>query len=191
MPKRSAHKAFKLDIRKHIPELVISLGILFMLANGVHSIARDRVLELGKASALPQQHEQVVERKALPQHIFIPWNTDAEIAPAELKDGVWGVHDTKVSYLLQSARPGENGNIILYGHNKREILGNIRALKGGEPITLTSENGDIHRYKVEWVKETAPKNLEALQPTQTEVLTLYTCSGLLDSQRFIVRALPE
>lgn len=107
-----------------------------------------------------------------------------------LTNGNWEVSPEKTSFLSQSARPGEGGNIILYGHNTRKILGNIRALKGGEIITLTTEDGKAHQYKVERMKESDPSDVSWLQPTDSEVLTLYTCSGIFDSKRFLVRAVP-
>lgn len=176
-------------VHKHIPELFISLGMCFLILNGVHVTLRDRALSLQEKQV--ESFQPQPERPAVPSHIFIRWNSDVAIEPAVLQNGKWGVSLEKASYLLQSARPGESGNILIYGHNTREILGNIRALKGGESIELTTEDGNKHRYKVEWVQEVAPSKIEYLQPSETEMLTLYTCSGILDQQRFIVRALPE
>lgn len=126
----------------------------------------------------------------LPVHIFIPWNTNADIEPMAFSAGNWQVSDTKVTYLLGSARPGEAGNIILYGHNKREILGNIRVLVGGEKITLTTADNKQHVYVVDYAKQVSPSDVTLLGSTNTETLTMYTCAGIWDSQRYIVRAIP-
>jgi sortase (surface protein transpeptidase) len=126
----------------------------------------------------------------LPSHIFIPWNTNVDIEPMAFSAGNWQVSDTKVTYLLGSARPGEAGNIILYGHNKREILGNIRVLKGGEKITITTADNKLHIYVVDYAKQVSPSDVTLLGATNTETLTMYTCAGIWDSQRYIVRAIP-
>lgn len=162
--------------------------MFLMLLNGVHSIVRDRALAMD--SQIVSQFQAPPERPAAPAHIFIRWFVDAGLAPGVYQNGHWTVDVAQATYLEQSARPGENGNIILYGHNKREILGNIRALKGGELITLTTTDGKEHQYKVATMKEVSPTDTDWLEPTDQEVLTLYTCAGLMDAQRFLVRALP-
>ena len=164
-------------------------GILLISFWAVHKFLYYRSLALSRGQATQILH---AEPKAapLPVHIFIPWNSNVDIEPLSFTNGEWQISDTKATYLLGSARPGEQGNIIIYGHNKREILGNIRALKGGEPITIRTDDGKDHVYLVKRTQEVSPNDISLLAPTTTEVLTLYTCSGLLDSQRFLVRAEP-
>lgn len=167
---------------------MVGLGIVLLLLNGVHSVFRDRALSLDKQTV--EAYAQPQQRPAKPTKIFIRWFVDTAITDAVYTGTKWTVSPDTASYLLQSARPGEKGNIILYGHNTREILGNIRALKGGETVLLTTEDGVGHTYRVESMAEVPPNQTELLKPTDFEVLTIYTCSGLLDSQRFIVRAVP-
>lgn len=162
---------------------------MFLLISGVHSTWQDRSLRL-RAAQLDQPQAAQGERNALPSQIFIPWRVDTLINPGALENGKWSIDQDTATYLSQSARPGEGGNIVLYGHNTREILGNIRALVPGEKITITSQDGSTHDYEVEWTKEVSAEDVSAIQPTETEFLTLFTCSGFLDSQRFIVRAKP-
>ncbi len=169
---------------------MIGIGLVLMALWATHAYIYHRSLALSRAQAA---RITIVAPKAapLPTHIFIPWNTDANIEPLSFTAGQWGISDTKVTYLLGSARPGEKGNIIMYGHNKREILGNIRALKGGERITIRTEDGKDHIYIVKLTREVEPTDVSLLSPTKDEVLTLYTCSGFWDSKRFIVQALPQ
>ena len=101
-----------------------------------------------------------------------------------------GISGAEASYLKQSAKPGEPGNIIIYGHNTRQIMGNIRALKGYETIQLTTQDGTIHKYKISLIDEVDPSETKYLLPTEEETVTLYTCSGFMDKKRFIVQAKP-
>lgn len=175
--------------RSRIPEALMVLGAFLMLVSGVHGYLYNRALSFGED--LVETYVQEVQRSPAPVHIFIQWFVDVPVSEEAFADGKWGISDTEASHLVQSANPGENGNIIIYGHNTRQILGNIRALKGSERIHVTTSDGADHVYVVQTIKEVDPNQTEFLEPTDTEVLTLYTCSGLFDSKRFIVRAVPE
>lgn len=182
----------KRKIPKYLPEILLFVGIFFVTISSIHNIVRLRALSLDKAivdSYLEQPNIQSASPN-YPVHIKIPWYVDVDIEPQVYAEGSWTISPDKASYLTASALPGENGNIIIYGHNKRSILGNIRALKGSEIITLTMTDGSIKKYQVKSLTEVAPNNTKLLSPTDSETLTIYTCSGLLDSQRFVLRAIP-
>lgn len=172
-----------------LPMMLMLIGSVMMSFWAVHRFFYYRSLFLSRIQAnliVAQEQKQA----PLPVHIFIPWNTDVDIEPLAFTNGQWKISDTKATYLLGSARPGEAGNIIIYGHNRKEIVGNIRALKGGEKVTIKTNDGAEHSYVVDQVFEVEPYDVSLLAPTTKEILTIYTCSGLLDSLRFIVRAVP-
>lgn len=180
-------------VKKQIPEILIVLGIFCIAFSGFYWLGRLRALRmesqlLAEYNNLPQP---LVSRPSRPRHVFIKWFVDSEIEAQVFIDNNWTISGDKTSYLDQSARPKESGNIILYGHNTRKILGNIRALKGGEEVALTTEDGSTHLYEVSEIHEVEPNQTKFLEPTSEETLTLYTCSGFLDQKRFIVRAIPK
>lgn len=177
-------------LKQSAPILLLVTGAFLMSVSGLHWYLRYQALSLDEE--LLAQHSQVPQENLgqIPTHIYIQWFVDTPISEHVFENNNWTISETEASYLKQSAKPGENGNIIIYGHNKRNILGNIRALKGSEVITITTQDGFEHKYQIEHITEVNPDQTEYLQPTNEEVLTLYTCSGFLDSKRFIVRAQP-
>lgn len=172
-----------------LPLFLALIGFVLLGYSLLQSSLRQRALILAKDQV---EAYRAVEptRPPAPTHISIPSFVDVGVESMALTGAVWGVSPDKATYLIQSARPGEKGNIIVYGHNKRRILGNIRALKGGEKVTLTTSEGQVRVYRVESLQEVKPSEVALLQPTDTEILTIYTCSGPLDSLRFVVRAVP-
>ncbi len=173
--------------RDYLPLILMGIGLGLMSFWLLHKVVYYRSLRLSRDIVAQVEQSQELP---LPTHIFIPWNTDADIEPLAFVDGNWQISDTKVTYLVGSARPGEQGNIIIYGHNRREILGNIRVLKGGEKVTITTADGKQHLYKVTKAVEVEPSKVELLAPSETQILTMYTCSGFWDSLRYIVQATP-
>lgn len=125
-----------------------------------------------------------------PVNISVGAMVDTPVVTGSIKDGEWKVAENQAVYLAQSAVPGSGGNTIVYGHNTPEVLGNIRAFTGGETITLKLADGSERRYAIEKMVEVVPDDVALLQPTEEEVLTVYTCSGWLDSKRWVVRARP-
>lgn len=180
-------------LKRYLPELLLVGGILLVVISTSHRLLRARSLSVSEAVVSEYIEQQVVSDnpRIYPTHIEIPWYIDVAIDPHTYSAGEWTVSENHASYLTDSAIPGEPGNIIIYGHNKREIMGNLRALKGHEQITLTLSDGSKKQYQVESIKQVSPTQTDLLTQTDSEVLTLYTCSGFLDSQRFVVRAKPS
>lgn len=125
-----------------------------------------------------------------PVRVIIPGVLDEPLQPGSYADGKWSVSETTGTYLVQSAKPGEPGNVIIYGHNKGEIFGPLVKVRTDQPITLKLEDGRERHYKVKSTVEVGQDQTDVLAPTDTEVLTLYTCTGWLDRNRFIVKAVP-
>lgn len=165
----------------------MAAGIFFMVISGLHWRFKWQALSLNQEVLAEYASQEVEGAEWRPVHIEIPWFVNVSISQQVLIAGEWTIAENEASHLANSARPGEAGNIIIYGHNTRAILGNIRALRGGEIITLRSANGTEHRYQVKEIVEVNPDQIEYLLPTNEEVLTIYTCSGFMDKMRFVVR----
>lgn len=187
---KTKHKKLKKKSKKNAPLLLIVAGAFLMFFSGLHWYFKYQALSLDEQ--LLAQHTQANQTSTnnIPAHIYIQWFLDTPISEQVLIDNNWTISETEASYLRQSAQPGQPGNIIIYGHNTRSILGNIRALKGNETITLTTKDGTEHKYQISLIKEVNPNQTEYLLPTKEEILTLYTCSGFMDKKRFIVQAKP-
>jgi len=113
------------------------------------------------------------------------------IEESTIIDGVWQISYQGASHLDKSADPGEGGNMVIYGHNKNLLFGPIRWLKEGDLIEIKNEEGTLYSYRVVKTVITTPDDISYVLPKNEEILTLYTCTGLLDSKRHIVLAKRE
>lgn len=144
------------------------------------------------AFAKSETVEQFSESKELstPNRIVInELNIDLPVVPSKITNGKWEVTDKGVSFLETSVIPGQVGNSVLYGHNWTNILGGLINIKTGETIELFFENGTKKDFVVTLIQEVKPNDISILDNTTDTRITLYTCSGFLDSKRFVVVAL--
>jgi LPXTG-site transpeptidase (sortase) family protein len=126
-----------------------------------------------------------------PEFIEIPNILKLPIVEARKNEGVWGISPLSANHVSQSGVPGNNGNIIIYGHNTAAVFGKLQSVKRGDEISLRTANGIMHKYMVVNTQDVDVFQIDLLQPTLTETLTIYTCSGWFDSRRFVVRAVPR
>lgn len=112
-------------------------------------------------------------------------------------DGVTGrqpiVQPGVVNWWQDSAQPGQNDNVVLYGHD-RDVFRNLHRLRPGNSITLTWNGRDYHYavVRIFVVNESGSvqqriENGKFILPTDREQLTMVTCSG---DNRIIVIAYP-
>ncbi|OGI37252.1 MAG: hypothetical protein A2612_03680 [Candidatus Moranbacteria bacterium RIFOXYD1_FULL_44_12] len=114
---------------------------------------------------------------------------DLPVQTVAIKNGVWEVPQFAVGHLNQSAKIN-GGNIVLYAHNTKHLFGPIRWLVVGDEIILTGIDGRGYKYQVSEMITVKPNVVDYVLPTDSERLTLFTCTGIFDSQRFIVVATP-
>lgn len=119
----------------------------------------------------------------------IIWNVDENDILENLKSGV--VHYKGTSL------PGEGGNVFLTGHSSNyfwiksdynQVFSLLDKLDRSDRISINYQN-KIYTYEVIDKKEVKPSQVEVLNSTKTEVLTLMTCWPLGTSlNRLIIQA---
>lgn len=115
-------------------------------------------------------------------HINLP------IYEAQIVNGKWQVTNLGGNHWNESALLGEKGNVVIYGHNWRSLFGPIQGLRVGDEIHVTGENQQIYTYTITQTVTVNPTEVQWVLPTPEAQLTVYTCTGPFDSQRFVVVA---
>lgn len=132
---------------------------------------------------------KTVSSKITPVRVIVPTlRIDNGIYPAKIDNGKWEATQKGISYLSSSPVPGEAGNSILYGHNFPSILGNLTKIKPGEKIEIVMNNGKKKVFIVQFTSVVDPDQTHILSQTTDTRITLYTCTGFLDSKRFVATA---
>lgn len=180
-------KAF--SSRQKIGLVFLLIGLVSLLAAfslGKYHQFQKKSLSFRQAPKL----SRVVEESDLPVKILIPKvGIDLSVLPAKAVNDNWETSDEAASYLLGSGIPGREGNVVIYAHNKNHLFGPIRRLEKDDQIRLINKKEEEFIYKVLETKTVSKDTVEVLSATSEATLTLYTCTGFLDRERFVVVAL--
>ncbi|KKS95017.1 MAG: Sortase family protein [Microgenomates group bacterium GW2011_GWC1_43_13] len=170
-----------------LPYILIFLGFALISFGGINYY-RVRILSFSK---VPEAAAKSTENSDIPVEIIIPSvEIDLPVEAGQIKDGVWLTSDSAATFLNTSTVPGSGGNTVIYGHNKKVILGNLPYLSLGQKIIVKTQSGKIHTYEVFQKDFVGPDRVDLVSPTSSAELTVYTCWGLFDSQRVVVKARP-
>lgn len=124
-----------------------------------------------------------------PTEISFPsLNLSLVVSPGVIKDDTWTLFDDKVSWLATSETPSK-GNVIIYGHNRAGLFGNLDKLKIGEQISLKSADKTF-TYVLAKKRKISPEDVDAIISPKDQ-LTLYTCDGSFDEKRLVLIAYPK
>ncbi len=128
---------------------------------------------------------------SIPVSLKIPnLNVDLAIIPSRISNGgSWQTTTDGISYLISSPIPGDMGNSIFYGHNWPSLLGKLPKVKPGTIIEVHYADNTVKRFEVNTTAVVNPDQIGILDPTDDKRITIYTCTGFLDSKRFVAVAL--
>ena len=110
------------------------------------------------------------------------------VEPIKIKSGYWPTSQTGVSFLADSGNLGNVGNLIFYGHNWKNLLGNLHKVKTGDTLVVSGQNGQDFLYSIAYIATVNADDVSILADTNDERITLYTCTGFLDQKRLVVVA---
>ena len=184
---KALKKAKKFQGNNRFSLFLIFVGLLIFIFGGVNYY-RVRILSFNK---VPVEVQKSTENIDIPIEIIIPsLQIDLKVDPGQIKDGVWQISETNATFLNTSAAPEANGNTVIYGHNKQVIFGNLPYLSIGQKILVKTKGGKIYNYLATQKYFVGPDRTDLVSPTKDNELTVYTCYGLFDSQRVVIKATP-
>jgi len=117
-------------------------------------------------------------------------NIDLPIIETVISQNTWQIADNGISHLAISSRPGENGTIIIYGHNTADRFGPLLWLPIGEKVTLVTTDNKKYDYKIQKTVTVDPSDTKILTSQKGNTLILYTCTGFADLKRYVMIAKP-
>ena len=126
-----------------------------------------------------------------PTRIIIPRLViDIPVRESRVVGGYWEVSETTASHGIGSGNPGEIGNMVIFAHARAGLFLPLRDIREDDSIYVMT-NDRWYRYRVSETKTVSPDQVEVIRPTSEATLTLFTCSGFLDTKRLVVVAKPD
>ena len=176
-------------IRKIVSGSLLILGIL-LLAQGLFNLSkrvglyRPTVINHSPSIQPLQDLSSFPPVKISISNISI----NLPVESVTIKNGKWPTSQIGVSFLANSGQVGKTGNLIFYGHNWKNLLGNLKSAKINDTVAVELDNGQVFVYTVSYIAEVDQNDVSILADSKDERLTLYTCSGILDQKRLVVVA---
>lgn len=162
-----------------IVSLLVGVGVYFLLAPKPQHAVLSPIAETQVAA--PTQ-------KIPPSQIRIPsLSLDIPVKSASVNGNTWDMFDDAIAWLSTSAVPGQ-GNVIMYGHNRKNLFLDLYTLKIGDMIEV-EHNGIWQKYSVIESRAVKPNDVASILSNEDR-LTLYTCEGNFDQKRRVLYATP-
>jgi LPXTG-site transpeptidase (sortase) family protein len=176
--------------RANLKKLFLCLGLLLILISFAGRAYSFTNLSFFIADSEPKQEVTQVQTDLAV--ISIPeQNIELPLETTKIKNGIWQINNSGASLLDTATFPKTEGKYIIYAHNTLDKFGKITGLKKGSRIYLAGKNGEIKKFEVTSTQIVNPNKVEILTEKSADTLILYTCTGLLDSKRFVVKATPK
>jgi LPXTG-site transpeptidase (sortase) family protein len=177
-------------MRTFLASLLILIGVGLLSFGGYLTYLRYSPRKLSFNNSQNLDVEASTKKGSTPVRLIIAKeNIDLAIVPSEITNGTWQVTTTGVSYWDKSALPGEVGNSVFYGHNWTSLLGKLVYVKPGDTIRIVYEDGTAKDFRVDVTQVVTPDQVGIIAPSKDRRITIYTCTGFLDSKRFVAVAL--
>lgn len=176
---------------KLIAHLLIFFGVLALLFSGVLFYQRYNPDRLAFADT-SEFGNAALNSEVFPISIAIEnVGIDVPLHPAEITGTTWSDTKEGASYLTSSPLPGTSGNSIIYGHNYPVIFGSLTKVIPGDIIKVGFSDGSTAEFEVLYTTTVPSSQTGVLAQTEDARLTVYTCTGFLDSKRFVVTAVKK
>ncbi len=176
-------------MRTFLASLFIILGVGLVSFGGYLVYLRYSPAKLSFNDSQVLNTNASKEQGSKPTRMIIEGQSiDLAIVPSEIKNGAWQVTNKGVSYWNESPVPGEVGNSVFYGHNWTSLLGRLVRVKPGDTIRVVYEDGTAKDFNITVTQVVTPDQIGILAPSKDKRITIYTCTGFLDSKRFVAVA---
>jgi len=179
-------KATRSSFKFSLPKTLFFVGSIFVCISLLY-----HVHQLAQLSFYQQHIPNTVHLTSRPVEISIPKvDLDLPVLETIIANSTWQIADNGISHLAITSRPGEDGTIILYGHNTEDRFGPLLWLSVGDSIVLTNGDNKTFTYVIKKIVTVDPSDTKVLTTQKGPTLILYTCTGFADLKRYVLIAKP-
>lgn len=152
------------------------------------------IVALHKTSEVSASNTQPVTIIQKPQpfsavEVTIPSvNIDAPIIEGSIDNGVWKLDNNAVLKINVADSSNTKQAILLYAHDFIKLFGSLRFVKIDDQIYVKDDQGKVKTYQIISKEDIKPTQVDKLIPDLDNELILYSCDGVMDSQRVLVKA---
>jgi LPXTG-site transpeptidase (sortase) family protein len=166
-------------VKNYLPALVKASDKEIYLSSGNFSEASYHEVKNEDSEIVPFKPERIVIESL---------KIDLPVISVPLINGTWQVH-AKVANFAEgtSLINGEEGNVGIFAHNRKDAFAEIKNLKQGDEIILSAGERKAV-YEVESNQVVLPDSVSVFYPTKEPKLTLVTCDDYWGTRRFIIQA---
>jgi LPXTG-site transpeptidase (sortase) family protein len=113
---------------------------------------------------------------------------NASITQGGFVDGQWILSDNSVLIVTQDEGQKGTFSAILYAHNRPELFANLKKVSLKDKIIIENEKNEQIVYEVYSKESVRAKEVDKIQSSDPNSLILFTCNGLFDQSRLLVKA---
>lgn len=125
----------------------------------------------------------------IPLRIVVPArDINLAVVHSELENGTWVVPDHTAGFAEGSSYIDEpHGNTIIFAHARNGMFRNLLNTQIGDSITVMGHE-NVYTYRVHSIDKILPDEIDKVMSIGGEHLTLFTCEGINDQYRLLVKA---
>lgn len=187
--------------------IIFSIFIARQFWASISSFVYQNLAKLSLLNSSKSPVEGMIDEKVAGE-LFLIIDKISIKAPINLN--VDGSNETKyfkvlekgVAHLQNTAKPGEKGNVVIFGHSSQnigvtgkygEIFIKLNDLEKGDEIKIFNNLArQEYSYKVSSKKIVQPEEVSVTDPTKFDQLTLITCWPIgSDQKRLVIFAKPK
>jgi LPXTG-site transpeptidase (sortase) family protein len=181
-------------MKNFFSNILIALGVFLLIYSALliyYRYSPNRLSFAYQNDNINTLDKETSENRPTPVKVRIPSvDVSLPVIESRLIGDKLETTDQGISYLTNSAYPGDTGNSIFYGHNWTSLLGSLIYVKPGDIVEIEYNDTSRREFEIVSTMEVKPNQTAVLNQTPYSTVTIYTCSGFLDSKRFVVSARP-
>lgn len=132
------------------------------------------------AVAMVQKVHPFIPVRIVISHVGI----DSVVKPGGIVGGQWVLSDTFVHFLSLDQKANK---ILFYAHERKGLFVSLKNVVKGDTIEIFGMDGKVLRFQVYSIERIKPSEVDKLYG-DSDSITLYTCDGVFDQLRLLVKA---
>ncbi len=166
-------------------QLALVFGSILLLSSGILLQFSDTFIDAPKIPVTVQA--QVTNSS--PEEVKIPSvNIDLSLEPGGFYNGKWVLSETTGNFMPVNANIAAGDGFVVYAHKRVNLFISLKNVKKGDKIIVMDNKNKTYTYDVYNLEDIRGNEVGKVESNEKNTIVLFTCDGVFDEKRLVVRA---